>query len=133
VHHDVLRLIERASKPGTWTDAKIGDPYKSEPRGRFRLWEYEIIRNDPVHGEQRFTGASTNAGCVRGCLALVVQTVDWLIADIAQAHGRAWDADYLRLPDAWFRRSLPPTFRGARAENYENWTLWGGPALHRHA
>lgn len=126
-HHNVTRLIERAAKPDTWTEPRIGDPYKSSIHGRFRLWEYEIIRNHPTYGEQRYTGASTNAGCVRGCLALIIQAVDWLIVDIAQAHRRTWDSSHLRLPDEWFQRDLPPTFRSARAENYENWTLWGGP------
>lgn len=133
VHHDVQRLIDRAGDPNRWTDPKIGDPYKSSLHGRVLLWECEIVRNDPVHGKQSYTGASTNAGCVRGCLALIIQAVDWLIVDIARAHGRAWDTTDLRLPDEWFQRNLPPTFRGASPENFENWTLWGGPKLYRLA
>ena len=47
----------------------------------------------------------------RGCLALVIQTIDWLIVDICRAHGRAWDSEDLRLPASWFQRKLPPRFR----------------------
>jgi hypothetical protein len=131
-HHGVPRLLARSENPSTWTDPMIGDPYKSVTGERFRLWEYEIIRTDPVYGDQRYAGASTNAGCVRGCLALVIQAVDWLIADICQAHGRSWDTTYLRLPGEWFQRRLPPKYRGARAANHVNWSLWGGATLYRH-
>jgi hypothetical protein len=62
-----------------------------------------------VHGTQRYTGPSTNVDCVRGCLALTIQAASWLIADIAQAYGPAWDTAYLRLTVEWFQRNLPPT------------------------
>lgn len=135
VHHGIARLNDRARDPRFWKSApQIGDPYQSAFGGRVCLWEFERVRTDPATGgKASMWDVSRHAGCVRGCLATVIQVVDWIIVDISRAFGRDWDADGLRLPEVWFRRDLPLTFRGGSKEQYQTWTLWGGPALCRRA
>jgi hypothetical protein len=130
-HGSIRRLLRRVDDPARWQDPRIGDPYASVLHGRFRLWESDAPGDSWQPDEQRLVGATIQSGCARGCLALVIQAVDWLIVEIGSAHGRDWDVENLRLPQAWFHRSLPRDFRGDRADGYAHWTLWGGPALYR--
>lgn len=129
-HGSIRQLMGWVDDPGHWGDQ---DPYASELHGRYRLWESDATGGEPRRDEPQMAGTTVQSGCARGCLALIVQTVDWLIVDIGQAHGRGWDVEGLRLPETWFGRELPPAFRGARADRYAHWTLWGGPELHRRS
>jgi hypothetical protein len=135
-HNSIRHLISAAASPDVWNGPDIGDPYASIQAdgtcARYRLWESDAV-GDSTEEEDRLTGATVQAWSARSCLAFIIQTVDWLIVDIAQAHGRGWDPDTLRLPQAWFDRDLPPTIRGAGPNGYAHWSLWEGPTLHRRA
>lgn len=133
-HGSIRYEIRRADDPAAW-DPKddIGDPYRSQWHGRYRLWESDATGESQLAEQQRLIGATVQSGCARGCLALVIQAVDWLITDIAQAAGRGWDTEELRLPAEWFERELPPLFRGVTPDGYQHWCLWGGPTLYRRA
>lgn len=135
-HNSVRQLINKAADPTKWqTDPDIGDPYGSlradGSRVRYRLWESDATGDSKVPEKDRLTGATVQAWSARSCLAFIIQAVDWLIVDIGQAHGRSWDPETFRLPQAWFERDLPPTFRGANADDYAHWSLWEGPELYR--
>lgn len=130
-HGSIRQLLARVDKPESWEDPKIGDPYASALHGRYRLWRSDAEGDSSEPPGKRMIGATIQAGCARSCLALVVQLVDWLIADICSTQARGWDADDLRLPAEWFQKELPDRFRGATAEHYAHWSLWGGPSLSR--
>lgn len=135
-HNSIRQLITAAASPGRWNSPDIGDPYASIQAdgtcGRYRLWESDAV-GDSGDKENRLSGATVQAWSARSCLAFIIQAVDWLIVDIAQAHGRGWDPDTLRLPQVWFERDLPPRIRGAVPDGYAHWSLWEGPTLHRRA
>jgi len=135
-HNSVRQLINAADDPNSWTGSNFGDPYASihpdGTRARYRIWESDAV-GDSSEKQDRLTGATVQAWSARSCLAFIIQTVDWIIVDIAQAHGRSWDPDPLRLPQAWFERDLPPKIRGALPDGYAHWSLWEGPTLHRRA
>jgi hypothetical protein len=133
-HGSIRYELRRAGDPAEWNpNDDVGDPYRSQWHGRLRLWESDAVGNSQLPEQQRLAGATVQSGCARGCLALVIQAVDWLITDIAQTAGRGWDAEELRLPAAWFGRELPDLFRGVTADGYRHWSLRGGPALYRRA
>lgn len=133
-HGSIRYEVRRADDPTAWNPKDdVGDPYRSQWHGRYRLWESDATGNSQLPEKQRLIGATVQSGCARNCLALVIQTIDWLITDIAQAEGRRWDAEDLRLPAEWFDHELPPQFRGATPAGYQHWSLWGGIALHRRA
>lgn len=128
-HGSIRQLVHKIDDPGR---GKPGDPYTTAAGGRYRLWASDATGGDPTKvGPQHLEGATFQAGCARGCLALVIQAIDWLIVDIGQSHGRAWNVEQLRLPEAWFATKLPPLFRGTTSDGKAHWTLWDGPELHR--
>jgi len=130
-HGSIRRLLRRVEQPARWQDPKIGDPYASVLHGRFHLWESDATGGSGQPDELRLVGATIQSGCARGCLSLIIQAIDWLIVDIGHAHGRGWDVEDLRLPQAWFDRELPRKFRGDHDSGHAHWSLWGGTALHR--
>jgi hypothetical protein len=136
-HNSIRQLINMANDPNKWTNPQIGDPYKSTQANgshvRYRLWKSDAPGDSKVPEQHRLVGATVQAWSARSCLAFIIQTVDWLIVEVAQAHGRDWDPAPFRLPPDWFERDLPSTFRGARPDGYAHWSLWGGPKLYRRA
>lgn len=136
-HNSIRQLIDRANDASKWKDPEIGDPYASiqidGSHVRYRLWESDAPGDSKVPKEHRLVGATVQAWSARSCLAFIIQTVDWLIVDIAQAYRRGWDPTPFRLPPDWFERDLPPTFRGAKPDDYAHWSLWEGPELCRRA
>jgi len=129
VRHLVSRA-KRAGKAGGWTDPVIGDPYASASGERYRLWQSDAVGN-ATQEAMKLDGATVQAGSARNCLALIVQTVDWLMVDVAQARGRNWEPEEFRLPASWFEPGLPEEFRGATRDGYAHWSLWGGRKLYR--
>jgi hypothetical protein len=136
-HNSIRQLITKAKDPNKWTDPQIGDPYKSiQANGsqvRYRLWESDALGDSEVPEPHRLVGATVQAWSARSCLAFIIQTVDWLIVEVAHSHGRGWDPTPFRLPPSWFERDLPRTFRGAKPDDYAHWSLWEGPELYRRA
>jgi hypothetical protein len=144
-HNSIRLLAASADDPSVWRDPDIGDPYASirPDQPRWRLWESDATGDSSVPDAYRLTGATVQAWSARSCLAFIIQLVDWLIVDIAQAHGRGWDPALLRLPSAWFARDLPDryrnqtragfpgTYRGQILTRYAHWSLWEGPVLYR--
>jgi hypothetical protein len=130
-HGSIRELLRQVNAPPKRTDPRILAAYTSASGKRYRLWESDAVGTASRHGEDRLRGATIQSGCARGCLALVIQVIDWLIVDICCAHGRAWDAEDLRLPASWFQRRLPSPFRSATPDGHAHWTLWGGPKLNR--
>jgi hypothetical protein len=134
-HNSIRHLIQAAASPNGWNSPDVGDPYASIRAdgtcARYRVWESDAVGDSSE--QDRLIGATVQAWSARNCLAFFIQAVDWLVVDIAQAHGRGWDPGTLRLPQAWFERDLPPTIRGAEPDGYAHWSLWEGPTLHRRA
>lgn len=145
-HNSVPREVKRAENPGVWGDPDIGDPYASTCSDwpRWRLWHSDSVGDRSASEETRLVGATVQAWSARSCLAFIIQLVNWLITDIAEAHGRGWDPEHLRLPSAWFSRDLPDEFRGQTRDSfpgkdrhgqpltsYAHWSLWEGPELYR--
>jgi hypothetical protein len=130
-HGSIRELLRLVNAPPERTDPRIRAAYTSISGERYRLWESNAVGTASQHGEERLGGATIQSGCARGCLALIIQTIDWLIVDICRANGRAWDSEDLRLPASWFRRKLPSRFRSTTPDGHVHWTLWGGPELYR--
>ena len=130
-HGSIRELLRQVNAPPALTDPGIRAAYTSISGKRYRLWESDAVGAASRDGEDRLSGATIQSGCARGCLALVIQVIDWLIVDVCHGHGRAWDAEDLRLPASWFERRLPSPFRSATPDGHAHWTLWGGPKLYR--
>lgn len=129
-HGSIRELLRQVNAPPERTDPRIRAAYTSISGERYRLWISDAVGTTSQHGEDRL-GATIQSGCARGCLALVIQTIDRLIVDICRAHGRAWDSENLRLPASWFQRKLPSRFRSTTPDGHVHWTLRGGPELYR--
>ena len=129
-HGSIRELLRQVIAPPERTDPRIRAAYTSISGERYRLWESDAVGTTSQHGEDRL-GGTIQSGCARGCLALVIQTIDWLIVDICHAHGRAWGSEDLRLPASWFQRKLPSRFRSTTPDGHVHGTLRGGPELYR--
>ena len=130
-HGSIRELLRQVNAPPERTDPRIRAAYTSISGERYRLWESDAVGTTSQHGEDRLGGAPIQSGCARGCLPLVIQTIDRLIVDICRAHGRAWDSENLRLRASWFQRKLPSRFRSTTPDGHVHWTLCGGPELYR--
>lgn len=91
-HNSIRHLINAAASPDGWNGPDIGDPYASIQAdgtcARYRLWESDAV-GDGSEEEDRLSGAPVQAWSARSCLAFIIQTVDWLVVDIAQASAAA--------------------------------------------
>lgn len=87
-HHSVPQLIERAAKPDTWTNPKIGDPASPTSMGDPDCGSTRSSRTIQPTASSATPARAPTPAVSGGCLALIIQAVDRLIVKIAQAHGR---------------------------------------------
>jgi hypothetical protein len=78
-HGSIRELLRQIDAPPARANPRIRSAYTSISGERYRLWESDAVGIASQHGEARLGGATIQSGCARGCLALVIQLIDWLI------------------------------------------------------